>query len=321
MEPPTFEEILAAQHRIAAHVSPTPLHRHPALDELIGAEVFVKHENCQPVGAFKVRGGLNLIAQLTEAERAAGVVTASTGNHGLSIAFAARRLGVQATICVPRKANPVKVAALRALGAKIVENGEKFEDAVTMAQKLASEHGMRFIHSANEPHLIAGVATLTLEMLQAQPDLETILTAVGLGSGASGACLVAQKLNPQLRVIGVQAAASPAVHDAWRTGRMERRPNETFAEGIATGAPAELTLRILRAHLADFVLVDEAAIRRGIVWWLERAHTLAESAAAAALAGAHQIRGQLAGRRVGLVCSGGNLSLAQLRQALQSVGD
>jgi threonine dehydratase len=315
LAPPTFDEVLAAQQRIAPFLAPTPLHLHPALDELVGAEVWVKHENHQPVGAFKVRGGLNLLAQLTPAERAAGVVTASTGNHGQSIAFAAQRLGVKATICVPRGANPGKVAAIRAFGAAIVEAGEKFDDAAVAAQALARERGMRFIHSANEPHLIAGVATCALEMLQEQPDLEFIVTAVGLGSGAAGTCLVAKQLAPRLRVIAVQAAASPAVHDSWRSGRIERRPNRTFAEGLATGEAAELTLRILRAGLADFWLVDEDAIRRGIVWWIERAHTLAESAAAATLA-ACVGRPELAGRRVGIICTGGNLALEQLRAAL-----
>lgn len=316
LAPPTFEDILAAQQRIALHLAATPLHRYAALDELVGAEVWVKHENHQPVGAFKVRGGVNLIAQLTPAERAAGVVTASTGNHGQSIAFAAQRLGVKATICVPHGANPGKVAAIRAFGAAIVEAGEKFDDAAVAAQELARESGMRFIHSANEPHLIAGVATCALEMLQAQPDLEFIVTAVGLGSGAAGTCLVAKQLAPRLHVIGVQAAASPAVHDAWRSGRIERRPNRTFAEGIATGEAAELTLRILRDGLANFWLVDEEAIRRGIVWWIERTHTLAESAAAATLAACVR-HSELAGRRVGLICSGGNLSLEQLRSALR----
>jgi threonine dehydratase len=315
LAPPTFEEVLAAQRRIAAFLRPTPLHRHPALDELIGAEVWVKHENHQPVGAFKVRGGLNLIAQLPPAERAAGVVTASTGNHGQSIAFAAQRLGVRATICVPRGANPGKVAAIRAFGATNIEAGDKFDDAAVAAQELARARGMRFIHSANEPHLIAGVATGALEMLQEQPDLDFIVTAVGLGSGAAGTCLVAKQLAPRLRVIGVQAAASPAVHDSWRSGRIERRPNRTFAEGVATGEAAELTLRILRGGLADFWLVDEDAIRRGIVWWIERAHTLAESAAAATLA-ACVGRPELAGRRVGIICTGGNLALEQLRAAL-----
>jgi len=314
--PPTFADVLAAQRRLAPHLAPTPLHRYGALDELVGAEVFVKHENHQPVGAFKVRGGINMVSQLSEDERATGVVTASTGNHGQSIAFAARRLGVPATICVPHGANPGKVAAIRAFGATIIEAGERFDDAALAAQELARQQGMRFIHSANEPHLIAGVATCALEMLQAQPDLDFIVTAVGLGSGAAGTCLVARELASGLRVIGVQAAASPAVHDAWRSGRIERRPNQTFAEGIATGEAAELTLRMLRDGLADFWLVDETAIRRGIVWWIERAHTLAESAAAATLA-ACVGRKELAGRRVGLICSGGNLSLEQLRRALR----
>ncbi|MBM3883336.1 MAG: threonine/serine dehydratase [Verrucomicrobia bacterium] len=321
LAPPSFDDLLAARERIAPYLSPTPLHRHAALDELLGAAVYVKHENHQPVGAFKVRGGLNLMAQLSPAEREAGVVTASTGNHGLSIAFAARRLGVAATICVPCGANPGKVNAIRALGARTVEEGVKFEGAFAAAERLARERGMRFIHSANEPQLIAGVGTLALEVFTEQPDLDYLLTAVGLGSGASGACLAARELSPRTRVIGVQAAASPAVHDAWRSGRLESRPNETFAEGLATGRPAELTLAILREQLAEFRLVSEAEILRAIVWWIERAHTLAESAAAATLAGAYGMRDRLAGCHIGLVCTGGNLALDQLRRALGEAGE
>lgn len=317
LDAPTLDEVYAARERIRPFLAPTPLHRYAALDDHLGAEVYVKHENYQPVGAFKIRGGLNLISQLSAQERRAGVVTASTGNHGLSIAYAAQKLGVKATICVPTGANPGKVAAIRALGAEIAVHGARFDDAACYAMQLRDERGMRFIHSANEPQLIAGVATLALEMLEQQPQLDVLMTAVGLGSGACGLCLVSQAVSPQTRVIGVQAAASPAMHDAWKSGLLETRSNTTFAEGVATGTPAELTTAILRQVLFDFVLVEEDAIRRAIVWWIQYAHTLAESAAAATLAGAFLIRDQLKGRSVGIVCTGGNLALDQLKSALQ----
>jgi threonine dehydratase len=315
---PAIDDIRAAGDRIRPWLTPTPLHSYSALDDLIGTTVFVKHENHQPIGAFKVRGGLNLISQLSESERRAGVVTASTGNHGLSIAFASRKLGVKATICVPVGANPGKVSAIQALGATIVEHGERFDDAAAHAQHLSDERSMRFIHSANEPLLVSGVATLAMEMLEQQPALDVIFTAVGLGSGASGLCLVTNAVSPDTRVIGVQAAASPAMHDAWKTGDLITKPNRTFAEGVATGTPSGFTIDILRQHLSDFLLVDEDAIRQAIVWWIERAHTLAESAAAATLAGVYSIRQQLVGKRVGIVCTGGNLALSQLRDALAS---
>lgn len=316
MQIPAFTDVLAARKRISPYLKPTPLHRYAPLDTLIGAQVWVKHENYQPVGAFKVRGGVNLLASLSEEERRRGVITASTGNHGQSIAFAARLFGVKAYVCVPHGANPGKVAAIRGMGAEIVEHGDRFDDAMRQAQLLAREKGLRFIHSANEPMLIAGVATEALEMLEEQPDIDTVFVPVGLGSGASGTCIAAKAINRDIRVVAVQAAASPAVHDSWRSGRVEVRPNETFAEGLSTGEAAEMTLEIMSRHLDDFQLVSEEEILQGMLWWIERCHTLAESAAGAVLAAAYRLRAALKDRKVGLICSGGNTSIAHLKEAL-----
>lgn len=315
---PSLSDVLVARRRIAPHLARTPLYRYAPLDELMGCEMWVKHENHQPVGAFKVRGGVNCIASLSPEERALGVVTASTGNHGQSVAFAGRAFGVQVTICVPEGANPGKLAAIRGLGARIVEHGAKFDDAAAHARTLAEEGGARFIHSANEPLLIAGVATYTLEMLEDQPRLDAIVVPVGLGSGACGVCLVAKAIDPRIEVIAVQAEASPAVHASWRSGGIESRPNLTFAEGLSTGQAAELTLQILRRHLDGFELVSEEEIRRGMLWWVERCHTLAESAAGAVLACTWRLRDRLRGRKVGVVCSGGNTSVAHLLEALRT---
>jgi threonine dehydratase len=322
VEPPTFADVLAARRRISQHLPRTPLFRYPALDELLGCEAWVKHENYHPIGVFKVRGAVNLVAALSPEERQRGVATASTGNHGQSIAYAARLFGVRAVIGVPAGANPGKVAAIRGFGAQIAEQGAKFEDAVANARAIAEGEGLRFVHSANEPHLIAGVGTYALEMLEDQPALDAIVVPVGLGSGAAGTCIVAKTVNPRIRVIGVQAAASPAVHDSWRSGRIETRANATFAEGLATGRAAELTLAILRERLDDFQLASEEELRRGMRWWIERCHTLAESAAGAVLAAAYRVRGEFAGKRLGLVISGGNTSVAHLAEALAtSAGD
>lgn len=318
---PEFRDVLSARRRISPYLKPTPLNRYAALDGLIGTAVWVKHENSQPVGAFKVRGGINLLSSLTAEERARGVITASTGNHGQSVAYAARLFGADAHICVPVGANPDKVAAIRAMGAQIVEYGAHFDDAARNAQRLAQENGYRFVHSANEPLLISGVATQTLEMLEEQPSIDTVIVPVGLGSGAAGACIVAKAISPAIRVVGVQAAASPAVHDSWRSGHIESRANGTFAEGLATGQAAGMTLDLLLRHLDDFRLVSEAEILQGMVWWIERCHTLAESAAGAVLAAASAMRAQLAGRTVGVICSGGNATVAQLRQALDANPD
>ncbi len=314
---PEFRDVLSARQRISRYLKPTPLNRYASLDALIGTEVWVKHENCQPIGAFKIRGGINLVSSLSDEERRRGVITASTGNHGQSVAYAARLFGTVAYICVPRGANPDKLAAIRAMGGKIIEQGASFDDAARNAQELAQQHGYRFIHSANEPLLIAGVATETLEMLEERPDIDTVIVPIGLGSGAAGACIVAKSISRDIRVIGVQAAASPAVHDSWRSGKIESRPNETFAEGLATGQAAQMTLDLMSRHLDDFHLVSEDEIRQGMVWWIERCHTLAESAAGAVLAAAYGLRSELSGHRVGVICCGSNTTVEQLKRALQ----
>jgi threonine dehydratase len=313
---PDFRDVLRAQQQIRPYLARTPLHRYPAVDALIGTPVYIKHENYQPVGAFKIRGGLNLLAQLPAAERAAGVISASTGNHGQSIAFAARQFGVTARIVVPEGANPGKVAAIQGMGAEIIVHGATFDQARLHCEALAREHGYRYIHSGNEPLLIAGVATEALEMLEDAPDLDVIIVPIGGGSGGAGACIVAHAINPAIQVIGVQAAASPAAYESWRQRASVEAPNRTFAEGLATGTAFSLPQAILRDGLADFVLVSEEAILQAMVWMLERAHTLAEAAGSAPLAAAYALRDRLQGQRVGLVCSGGNASLDQLRRAL-----
>ena len=313
---PTFQDVLAARQRIAPYLRPTPLFSYPALNDLIGTDVYVKHENCQPVGAFKVRGGINLVAQMTPEERQRGLIGASTGNHGQSIAYAGRLFGVQVRIVVPERANPGKVAAMRGMGAEVIFHGAKFDDAVQHCAALAREHGYRYVHSANEPHLIAGVGTHTLEVLLEQPDVEVVIVPLGLGSGAAGACIAAHGINPTIKVIAVQAADSPAGYESWKARKLVTASNRTFAEGVATGGAAEMTQAVIWEHLHDFVLVSDDEIRQGMVWLIERAHTLAEGAGAASLAAAYRLREELQGKKVALICSGGNSSLEHLRQAL-----
>lgn len=283
---------------------------------MLGTTAFIKHENYQPVGAFKVRGGVNLVSQMSADERARGVIAASTGNHGQSVAYAARLFGVRARIVVPAKANPGKVAAMRGMGAEVIEHGVNFDEAKLHCEELAQQAGHRYIDSGNEPLLIAGVGTYALEMLEDEPELRTIFVPIGGGSGAAGTSLVARKLNPALRVIGVQAAESPAAYQSWRQHRLVTAPNHTAAEGLATGGAFELPQSILWRDLDDFLLLSEDEIKQAMLWMIERAHTLAEGAGAVALAGAYKMREQLRGQRVGIVCSGGNVSLAHLRAAL-----
>ncbi len=314
----TFADVLQAHKRIRPYLPRTPLHSYSALNKLIGTEVFVKHENYQPVGAFKVRGGINYLSQLPLEARALGVITASTGNHGQSIAYAARLFGVPARIVVPEGANPGKVAAIAGMGAEIITHGQNFDEARLHCEALAKAHGYRYIHSANEPLLIAGVGTEGLEMLEDQPDLEVIIVPVGAGSGAAGTSIAAHAINPDIEVIGVQAEASPAAYESWRQRKLVEAPNKTFAEGLSTGLGFALTQSLLWEHLKTFVLVSEEEILQAMVWMIEHAHTLAEGAGASPLAAAYRLRELLRGRKVGLVCSGGNTSLAHLERALSS---
>src|SRR5256714_2672156 len=256
-EVPTFNDVLAARERISQYLPPTALNRYPGLDDLVGTETWLKHENNQPVCAFKVRGEITFLSQLSEDERRRGVITASTGNHGQSIAYAARLFGVRAIICVPEGANPVKVRSIRGLGAEIVTHGEDFDEAREHCEQLAAQHGYRYIHSGNEPDLIAGVATEALEILEELPDVEVIIVPLGGGSGASGTCIAAKGINPKVQVIAVQSAEAPAAYRSWKERRLVTDPMATMAEGPATRVAFELPQQILWEKLDDFVLVHD----------------------------------------------------------------
>jgi len=316
LQPPTFQDVLKARQVVRRYLPRTPLHFYPRLSDLLGFETCIKHENYQPVGAFKVRGGVYLASQLSENERRRGMIAASTGNHGQSVAYAGRLFGVRVIIGVPEGANPGKVAAMRALGAKVRFHGADFDSAREIVERLAAEEGYRYVHSGDEPHLIAGVGTYALEILEDLPDVETIIVPVGGGSGAAGVCTVVKTLNPAIEIIGVQAAAAPAAFKSWQDKKLVKDKMETFAEGLATRTAFALPQRILWEHLDDFVLVSEEELRRAIVLTLEQTHNLAEAAGAASLAAAVKLKERLAGRKVALVLSGGNLSMEKLRWAL-----
>ena len=309
---PDLADVLAARARIAPYLPRTPLYSYPALDLLTGAELRVKHENHQPVGAFKVRGGVNLISQLSETERARGVASASTGNHGQSIAYAAKLFGVAATIFMPEQANPVKVESMRALGADVVFFGRDFDDAREQCEKVAAERGYRYIHSGNEADLIAGVGTYALEIAESWPDVDVIVVPVGGGSGAAGTCIVAKAVRPSIQVIAVQSEAAPAAFRSWQAHALLTDSTSTFAEGLATRTAFELPQQILRELLDDFVLVSEDVLADATRLMIEKTRNLVEPSGAAAFAAVLADPDRFAGRRVAIVCSGGNISPAQL---------
>ncbi len=321
MLPVTFEDVKAALPRVRAVLQPTSLINWPGLSQPLGCDLHIKHENHQPVGAFKVRGGVNLVSTLTEQERASGIWGVSTGNHGQSLAFAAGRVNCRCTIVVPEKGNADKYRAMRQLGAEVIEGGHDFEAARIHLEQLLATRGGRYVHSANEPLLIAGVGTMAWEIFEQLPEPDVILVPIGLGSGVSGTCLVAKHLRPATRVIGVQAANASAVARSWASGKMEADECvETWAEGMATRVAADMTLAIMRELMDDVILVSEDEMRVASFQLLKQTHNLAEGAGAATLAAVTQQRDRFRGQRVVAVLSGGNLDLAELPRIL-ALGD
>jgi threonine dehydratase len=314
---PTFTDVLKARRQIRPFLKPTALLNYPSLSYLTGCYISVKHENHLPTGAFKVRGGVNLISRLGAEEGSRGVISASTGNHGQSVAYGARLFGVRAIICVPERANPAKVESMRDLGAEILISGRDYDEAREHCEQLAAIKGYRYIHSGNEPLLIAGVATASLEVLEEQPETEVLLVPVGGGSGAAGACIVSKSVNPSIAVIGVQSEAAPAAYRSWKARLLVEDKMNTWAEGLQTRTAFELPQRILWDKLDDFVLASDEEIRQAAKLMIEKTRNLVEGAAAAPLAAALKLKDHLAGKRVVLMCSGGNLSLGQLRELLE----
>jgi len=316
VQPPTLKDIYAARERVYRVVRPTPLMRHPLLAAESGLDVYVKHENHNPTCAFKVRGGLNLIGSLSERERR-GVITATTGNHGQSIALAAQREAVPCTIVTPVGNNPEKNAAMRAFGAELIEFGKDFDEAREQVEQMQHERGLRYVHSANEPLLLAGVGTYALEIFDDLPDVDVVLVPIGGGSGACGCCIARSGLGSRARVIGVQAARADAFTRSWRSHtRVAGEKADTFAEGMATRVTFDLTFGILERELDDIVTLSEDELAEGVRLALRTTHNLAEGAGAAPLMAAMKLRDQLKGRKVVCVMSGGNIDRATLKRVL-----
>jgi threonine dehydratase len=317
--PITFEEVLAARERLRPHLEPVPLRSYAALDEALGGglRLRVKHENFQPTGAFKVRNGLSALTALAPEERRRGVVAATRGNHGLGLAWAGRRLGVPVTVCVPLGNNPEKNAAVRALGARLVEQGRDYDESALAAERLVRDEGLRLVHSTNDREVVAGAGTMTLELLEQEPALDALVVSVGGGSQAVGALTVVRALRPGVRVYGVQAEGASAMHDAWHLGRPVSKPAAvTFADGLATRNTYAFTIGALREGLAGFVTVTDAQIAEALRLLLATTHTLVEGAGAAGLAGLQKLRGALAGQTVAVVLSGANIDAGTLARVL-----
>jgi threonine dehydratase len=305
-----YAEVRAAREVVGKHLPPTPMWSYPVLDAEVGATVLVKHENTQPVGAFKVRGGLNLLASLPDPER--GTVSYSTGNHAQSMAYASHVFGAPCTVVMPTAANPAKAAAVAAWGASVVLAGDDLAAAEAHAARIAAETGARLVSPGDTPELVAGVATLYQEIFEVRPGLSAVLVPVGSGTGAAAAIIVARELAPHCEVIAVQSAASPAAFESWRDKTLYNRPNRTKVDGLATGRGFVVPQSIMQTGLTDFLLVADDQIARAQQLMARSAHTLAEGAGAAPLAAVLANRERFAGREIAIVCTGGNASAAEI---------
>ena len=317
--PITWEDIVSARKRIAAHLAPTPLRHYPALDAEVGRgiRVLVKHENHLPTNAFKARNALSFMTTLTPEQRTHGVVAATRGNHGAGLAWAGAELGVPVVICVPHGNNSEKNAAMRGFGAELVEAGRDYDEAVEVAKRLVIDRKLVLAHSTNDRNVIAGAGTLGAELCEQAVTLDAIVVAVGGGSQAVGALVATRTLRPNVAIYGVQATAAAAIHDSWHARtRLTRDSADTFADGLATRATYDMTWDALRDGLAGFVAVSDAAIAEAIRVLLRTTHNLAEGAGAAGLAGLLALRDQLAGKTVSVVLSGSNIDEATLRRVL-----
>jgi threonine dehydratase len=317
--PITFDDVLQARARLAPYLTPTPLRSYPLLDDWIGGgtSLLIKQENYQPTCSFKVRNGLSFVTGMTADERGRGVVAASTGNHGQGIAYAASLHGVRATICVPVGNNPQKNAAMRSWGATVIEEGRDYDASLDAMLRIAREQRMVIAHSTNDTRVLAGAATMSLEMLEQAGGLDAMVIAVGGGSQSVGALTVARELAPKLKVYGAQTTGAPAIHDSWHArAPMRTERVNTFAEGVATRQPYELTFATLCEGLAGFITVTDAELANAVRLILELTHNLVEGAGALGIAAALKLRDRLKGMRVGVVFSGGNLDTNVLQRIL-----
>ncbi len=313
----SFQDIEAAARRLTSQVLDTPCVESLTLGQIIGARVFLKFENLQFTASFKERGALNKLAVLIESGvPLKGVIAASAGNHAQGVAHHAQRLGLRAVIVMPQHTPMVKVERTRGFGAEVVLHGETFDDARERALQLATEQGLTFVHPFDDEDVIAGQGTIGIEMLRQQPELDTLVIAVGGGGLISGIATAVRHLKPGVQIIGVQTSRFPAMVNAIK-GQSHPQGVSTIAEGIAVGQPGRITREIIRRCVDDLVLVDEGEIEQAIVMLLEIEKTLVEGAGAAGLAALLKDPARFAGRQVGLVLCGGNIDPLLLASILE----
>ena len=316
---PTLRDIFEARSLLKNYLLRTPLHHYPSLSTMLGAEVYVKHENHTPIGSFKIRGGLNAVAKLNEEQRNKGIIVTSTGNFGQSAAYAGKLFGVKTIVTMPEKHNPGKAAAIRSFGAEIIPYGVDVDYAREHAESLAAERGYYYFDDGQDRDYTAGLGTCMLEILEDLPDAEVVIIPIGGGGLSSSSCIAAKNINPNLTIIGVSLAQAPSPYLSWKAGKLVEAPMESTVDGIAVRISFEITQRVLRKHLDDYLVVTDEEIRKSVLLMLEKTHNLSEGAGAAPLAAAFKIQSQISGRKTVLIQSGGNISIDHLKENLSSV--
>jgi threonine dehydratase len=313
---PTLQGVYEARRVIADYLKPTPLFYSRRLSNMLGCELYLKLENLQPTRAFKVRGGINYMNKMKREAEGKVVITASTGNHAQSIAYAGSVFGIEVKIVMPNGVPQLKTEAIKELGAQVIFHGNHYDEARTYAEDLASHGNYLYLHGSNEPLLHEGVGTMHLEVFEERPDIDVVINPIGGGSGASAACTVYKTLNPRIKVIGVQAKGAPALYRSWKDGAITTTAVTTLAEGLATATAYELPLRVLRGLIDDIVLVSDEELRRAVKTMFLATGQVAELSGAASTAAAFKLKEQLARKKVALLVSGGNIAHDQLASIL-----
>ena len=315
LEPPTIDDIRTAAERIKGAVIRTPMLVSRTLSEIIGAEVWLKFENLQFTAAYKERGALNKLLQLTPEERARGVIAASAGNHAQAVAYHAKRLGIPATIVMPEPTPTVKVTQTAGHGATVVLHGEVFDDAYAKARELALEQGFVFVHPFDDPRIIAGAGTVALEMLEDAPDLDTIIVPIGGGGLMSGVSIASRAIKPGIELIGVEAELYPSMKCAIEGCHLPLG-GDTLAEGIAVKQPGELTSHILKQYVNGVALVSERDLERSVAMLVGIEKTVVEGAGAAGLAAMISEPERFRGKKIATILCGGNIDTHLLANVL-----
>ncbi|MFC1858728.1 threonine/serine dehydratase [Thermodesulfobacteriota bacterium] len=313
--PITIAEVVRAQSIVKRFIKPTQLIRYEGFSRDVGAEIYVKHENHNPTGSFKIRGGVNLLHHLNQ-RNINGVITFSTGNHGLSIATAAAWFGLEAVVVVPENNNPAKNRAIKETGAELIEAGQTFEEAAETVEKLCVNRGLYYAHPADEPHLINGVGTEFLEVIEDLPDIDIMVVPMGTGSEAAAAITTLRAFRPGIEIIAAQAESSPAAYYSWKEKKILSAENNTFAGGFATGKAYKIPFTIYSEGLNDFVLLTEDEIYESIGMAFHYTHNLAEGAGASTFMAAIKLKDSLKGKKVVLQMSGCNASAEEFITAV-----